>query len=401
MAANGNTPPIRIIVPAFRDLEATQACLQSLAASDLPAGASVHVIDDCSPDPALSQFCATFCGEQDWEFTKNAQNLGFVATVNRGFQAADADVILLNSDTRVYGNWVQRMARCAYADDSTGTVTPFSNEATICSYPVFLASNDLPPGWTAAAIDDLFARANGELRHAIPTAVGFCMYIRRACLDDVGEFDEDNFGRGYGEECDFSMRAVQHGWSNMLAADVFVYHQGGASFQGESLELKTAADHTMVSLHPEWGKLVDDFLNEDPLAALRKNVDTLRLGERPNDLGEVLDEHARYARSILDRLAALAALREQGRVEIAALHEEREALRVLLEECRAQFATADDALGQADKIVEQLRREVERLGPALDAATEKIEFLEARIALMENSRSWRYTAWMRRGENRT
>lgn len=397
MAAIGDNPPIRIIVPVYRDLDATRNCLQSLAASELPANASVQVIDDCSPDEALSQFCATFCSEQGWEHTVNPQNLGFVATVNRGFDTSDADVILLNSDTRVHGDWVQRLMRCAYADDRTGTVTPFSNDATICSYPVFQASNDLPPGWTAAALDDLFARANEGLRQDLPTAVGFCMYVRRACLDDVGVFDAENFGRGYGEECDFSVRAVKQGWSNMLAADVFVYHQGGASFQGETLDLKTTADHTMAQLHPEWEQRVDDFLQEDPLSPLRRNVDNLRLAERPGDLGEVLDEQARYARSILDRFSALEALREEGRQEIAALHEEHENLGLLLEECRKEFAAADKALGHADELVLQMRLELERIQPELDLATEKIKFLEAQIALMENSRSWRYTAWMRRG----
>jgi GT2 family glycosyltransferase len=34
------------------------------------------------------------------------------------------------------------------------------------------------------------------------------MYIRRTCLDEVGLFDAERFGRGYGEENDFCRRAA-------------------------------------------------------------------------------------------------------------------------------------------------------------------------------------------------
>ena len=48
---------------------------------------------------------------------------------------------------------------------------------------------------------------NAGHRVGIPTAVGFCMYIRRECLKEVGEFRAEVFGKGYGEENDFCLRA--------------------------------------------------------------------------------------------------------------------------------------------------------------------------------------------------
>ena len=41
------------------------------------------------------------------------------------------------------------------------------------------------------------------------------MYIRRDCLDAVGPFDEAAFGRGYGEENDFCLRASHLGWRHV------------------------------------------------------------------------------------------------------------------------------------------------------------------------------------------
>ena len=83
---------------------------------------------------------------------------------------------------------------------------------------------------TSATIDAVCRTVNAGRSVAVPTTVGFCMYIRRAALDQVGGFDAAAFGRGYGEENDFCMRAAQRGWSHRLACDTFVYHDGGVSF---------------------------------------------------------------------------------------------------------------------------------------------------------------------------
>jgi hypothetical protein len=60
-----------------------------------------------------------------------------------------------------------------------GTVTPFSNVATICSYPIMNDRNPLPDGWTASQLDNLAREVNSGAIIELPTAVGFCMYIKR------------------------------------------------------------------------------------------------------------------------------------------------------------------------------------------------------------------------------
>ncbi len=49
-------------------------------------------------------------------------------------------------------------------------------------------------------------------------------------LEAVGVLDEVAFGKGYGEENDWCMRAIKAGFVNLLAEDVFVYHAGQISF---------------------------------------------------------------------------------------------------------------------------------------------------------------------------
>ena len=92
-----------------------------------------------------------------------------------------------------------------------GTLTPFSNNATICSYPFEGWTGGVPGSLGLAGLDSLIATTLTGQVVDIPTGVGFCMYIRRSCLDEVGLFDAERFGRGYGEENDFCRRAAATG----------------------------------------------------------------------------------------------------------------------------------------------------------------------------------------------
>ncbi len=165
--------------------------------------------------------------------------------------------------------------------DRVGTVTPFSNNATICSYPRTLVRNDLPPGETTASLDATFASANAGLSAEIPTAVGFCMFVTRECLDRVGLFDEARYGAGYGEEVDFCMRASRAGFRHLVAGDAFVRHVGEVSFGDTGVERRARAQAIVDELYPEFQPRVSDFIARDPLADLRRRVDRARSPRSP------------------------------------------------------------------------------------------------------------------------
>lgn len=379
------TAPVAVIIPVYRDLQVTQACVESVLNSDLPENASITIIDDKSPEVELSSYCEKIAERSGFSLVVNEENLGFVRTANKSFSLhQEADIILLNSDTIVANDWIQRLQACAYREPDTGTVTPFSNNATICSYPVFPLPNDLPPGWSAWELDRLFQRANHGVCSEIPTAVGFCMYIKRSCLNHTGPFDEDKFGQGYGEECDFSLRASALGWKHVIAADVFVYHEGGASFAAESSERKRNADKVMNELHPGYHKTVSDFLQADPLYNLRMNVDATRLAEKPADCSTILEEHFRYSQSILGRVT-------DAQQAVAQEQEQRLQLEVLLEDCRRDFQEKDRSLAETDRALKEAQ---DMLLESRKYANQLLDHIKA----MEKSRSWRYTQWMRRDQ---
>jgi GT2 family glycosyltransferase/glycosyltransferase involved in cell wall biosynthesis len=277
---------VDVIVPIYRGFDETRRCVESVLAgrpSNCAFGRLV-LIDDCGPEPELRRYLSDVARQDAVVLLNNPANLGFVASVNRGMAYAGSnDVILLNSDTEVSGNWVDRLVIQAHADSRIGTVTPLSNNATICSYPDLGGQSTLPPGTTARDMDSACAEANALRAVQIPTGVGSCMYIKRACLDDVGAFDEGTFAKGYGEETDFCQRASLRGWVHLLAGDVFVFHLGETSFGDSSEEGKAKALAIMRERYPAYEQSVARWIGLDPALSLRLAATAAlwRLSKRP------------------------------------------------------------------------------------------------------------------------
>ena len=274
--------PVDIIVPVYRGLEDTQRCVRSVLSSTCKTDWRLILINDASPEPEVTDWLrAVAPTDPRITLLENEENLGFVGTVNRGMAlSGDHDVLLLNSDTEVAGDWLDRIRAAAYGDQKVASVTPFSNNATICSYPRFCHDNPLPQGWTTADLDALCAQTNPGQVVDVPTGVGFCMYIRRAALVEVGLFDVENFGKGYGEENDFCVRAAQAGWRNLHALDTFVRHFGGVSFGATKSPRERAAMDTMRRLHPSYEATVIEFVRQDPAAEARAALDFARVTAR-------------------------------------------------------------------------------------------------------------------------
>ena len=178
-----DNPPVDVVVPVYGGLEETRACLQSVLDAPVSVTFELVVIDDASPDPALSRLLDAMAGEGAIRLERHGENQGFVAAATRGLGLhPQRDVVLLNSDTRVAGDWLGRLRACALAREDIASVSPFSNNATILSYPLPGQVNPLPAGLDTVALDALFARANPGQAVDIPVSVGFCMYLRRAAL---------------------------------------------------------------------------------------------------------------------------------------------------------------------------------------------------------------------------
>ena len=266
-------PPADVVIPVHGHPAIVLACLESVLAS-VQGNSRVMVVDDASPEPELTAALDRMAGAKRIHLLRHDRPMGFPASANAGMEACPGrDVVLLNSDTMVPAGWLERLREAAYHAPDIGTVTPFSNNASILTYPTPGEPGPEPDKETTVRLDRLTARANGQAVTEIPVGVGFCLYIKRACLDAVGMLRADIFAQGYGEENDFCLRARGLGWRHVALPGVFVGHRGGASFGSAANHLRMRNDAILNRLHPGYADLVQAFLTADPLAEARRRLD--------------------------------------------------------------------------------------------------------------------------------
>jgi GT2 family glycosyltransferase len=266
---------IDVIVPVYRGRDESLACIDTVL-STVRGNTRVVVVDDATDDPLLATALDGLSAGGRIELLRNAGNRGFVQSVNRGLALNPThDAVILNSDTLVFGDWLSRLRRAAYCERRVGTVTPLSNSGSIASYPNRWGG--AIDSTTSAALQALAASTHSGKSIDIPVGVGFCLYVRRDCLREVGSLDADVFGKGYGEETDFCLRARRRGWSHRLAADVFVYHAGGLSFGARRARLLERSQRLLNLRHPGYDAFIAGFLAHDPIHPLRRTLDERRL----------------------------------------------------------------------------------------------------------------------------
>lgn len=271
---------VDVVVPVYGGRALALQAIDSVLGAVTREAFELVVVDDASRDPLLRSELQALAEGGLITLMENERNIGFVGAVNRGIALHPGrDVVLLNSDTRVFGDWLDRLL-AALRTPRTATATPLSNAATILSYPATLCENRLPADAGVAQWDRLCASTAMPIVE-IPTGVGFCMAVSRACLDQVGAFDQERFGRGYGEENDFCLRAAAAGWRHVAATGLFVWHRGGTSFGKERDALVEAAQATIETLHPGYAGTVGNFIHRDPLRPVRRALDVARIRADP------------------------------------------------------------------------------------------------------------------------
>ncbi len=260
------TRSVQVIIPVYKGLKETRDCLDSVLLSDTSVPFKVTVVLDNPSDAKLAKFIDGLEPDARVTIIRNIENIGFTASVNRALDTNEGeDVVLLNADTVVPNGWLERLKRAALSAPDIGTVTPISNNGEIVSFPVAREQNQIPRGLTLADIDRIAAEVNRGTYIDLPTGVGFCMFIRAETLHAVGRLDSFNFGRGYGEETDFCMRARAIGWRSICATDVFVEHVSKVSFGVEKDALARLNMKRVQKKHPEYNALMQGFLAEEPL----------------------------------------------------------------------------------------------------------------------------------------
>ncbi|PPD16068.1 MAG: hypothetical protein CTY25_03595 [Methylobacterium sp.] len=263
---------VSIIIPVYNAADDVEICLKSLCYwTTFPC--RVIIIDDCSPDPRIQQILAPYKAYEGFEIYKNEVNLGFTKTVNRGIElAGDDDVVFLNSDTLLTPLWLQGLRAAAYSAPRIATVTPLSNNAGVFSVPEMNASNHIPDEIGIAGMARVVQQTSLLSYPRVPTGNGFCLYVRRSCIEEIGPLDAKAFPVGYGEENDFCMRALHAGFEHVMDDRTYVYHKRSASF-GNSKSVHYANGRaTLAERYPEYSRLTAVFTKSAEILGVRWRV---------------------------------------------------------------------------------------------------------------------------------
>lgn len=247
---------VSVILVTYNQWAVTEQCLRCLAHAQRAypkTKIEVIVVDNASADGTPANLRRV----PGLRVIANKKNLGFAKGNNVGLAAARGhEAVLLNNDTLVAPDWLERLRDHAAAIPDAGVIGPSTNTETHQALPG-IAYNSLPEFY--ALNKRLGAEARGTWG-PVAKISGLCFYLTRAALDRVGTLDE-GFGLGYFEDDDYCLRVVDAGLKLVWAKDLYVHHYGSMSFEGASIsrEKHLAKGHARFIF--KWGKRGLDHVN--------------------------------------------------------------------------------------------------------------------------------------------
>jgi GT2 family glycosyltransferase len=239
-----------IVVPVYGRIDLTERCLRAI--DDLTnVSVPLLLIDDCGDPPLSPEFVrqAIRSGRRT-TFVRHTSNQGFVATMNEAFErTGSADVVLVNSDVIVLPGWLPALRLALSAVPDLASASALADRGGILSLPGLAELQGRPADEVARRIGAL--RAAVHYAALIPVAVGHCTLFNRSALRHVGGFDTA-FSPGYGEEVDWSLRAIRLGWHHVAALHSFVFHEEAGSFGANQARERLRRRHelTLAARYP-------------------------------------------------------------------------------------------------------------------------------------------------------
>jgi glycosyltransferase involved in cell wall biosynthesis len=178
------------------------------------------------------------------------------------------DLLVVDGATLLPPGATARLAAAAYADASTGTVTPLNTDGSLTSrlgegqVEAPLAMPEL------TRIDDALQAAVDESPVPLPSCGTSCVYIRHDCLAEIGPIRIHPCSEVDRQLTDFAQRASHAGWSHRAAANVLVSARPGRSAPAME-QLPSDAGPTLHRLHPGLESATAARRQTDPLRSVR------------------------------------------------------------------------------------------------------------------------------------
>lgn len=263
---------VDIIIPVYNGLYYLEPLFNSIKKTKMSY--RLIVIDDASPDERIRPYLKKYqSNHPEMILIENEENLGFVKSVNKGFRYSTNHIALVNTDVEVPDMWLERLMQPILENDMVASTTPYTNAGVICSFPKIGQDQKIFQGLSLEVVDNEFKKIKPRYVE-MPTGVGFCMGINKKAIELVGLFDEESFGKGYGEENDWCQRAIEHDMTNVHVENLFVYHKHGGSFLSEDKKRYAERNSKILSQkHPMYYQDVAYFFELDVNRDIRKYVE--------------------------------------------------------------------------------------------------------------------------------
>ena len=228
---------VAVVIPNYNGYRYLETCFAALAKQTFTEF-TTYFVDNGSQDES----CASL--REHYPETKIIQlddNYGFSRAVNEGIrQSKEPYVILLNNDTEVFQDFVERLY-----EGICKRKNAFACSAKLISYQERDKIDDAGNyynmlGWA-------FARGKGkpvsefETSDRIFAACAGAAIYRREVFETIGYFDEMHFA--YLEDIDVGYRAKLYGYDNVFCPEAVVYHVGSGTSGSKynSFKVKLAA----------------------------------------------------------------------------------------------------------------------------------------------------------------
>ncbi len=278
---------IDIVICVHNALGDVIHCLDSIR-SNTSLDYKLVIVNDGS-DKETSDFLNGYSKQHQVRLLENEIARGYTKAVNQALRLCDGDyVVLLNSDTVVPNQWLQGLIECGESDPRIGAVGALSNAASWQSVPDLYAGgdwavNELPMGFGVTEMNELVYLVSEKSFPRVPFVNGFCFMLKRAAILAVGQFDEERFPFGYGEENDYCMRLKAAGFELAIADHVYIYHAKSKSYtHTRRTELSKQGSEALKDKHGS--ELVKQRIEEiklsSDLALVRENVRRALKGDR-------------------------------------------------------------------------------------------------------------------------
>lgn len=234
------SPHIFIVILNWNGIEDTLFCLNSLSALRY-SSLDVLVVDNGSTDDSLERL-RVHNAKYRLKLLETRRNLGYAGGNNVGTRYAlqhGADfVLLLNNDTAVASDFLDRLVEAAWEHPDAGVFSPRIMYLDEPKRVWFDGARWIPSSGR------LEWPGQGELEdalkvgdHATDYACGAALFFRAELARQIGLLDEAFFL--VWEEVDWCFRAREAGWRVLMVPSAKVWHKIGVSFGSESSPLRT------------------------------------------------------------------------------------------------------------------------------------------------------------------